>query len=84
MFLHFLYKTLSWNFSYLFIASDGDKLLVSILLPTPLTRTTPVVLLVLDQTIFYFEKSFNHKWTGKTDTEIFKEAENKDDTKCTI
>ena len=37
---------LSRNFSDWFIVGEGDKLLVSTLLPRPIVRTTPSVLLV--------------------------------------
>ena len=62
---------LLWNFSDWFTVSKGDKLLVSILLPTPIARATSSVLLVLSGTIFYFGVSFNHKQTGKNMTQGF-------------
>ena len=54
------------------------------LLPTPIARTTPSVSLVLGRTIFYFGMSFNHKRTEKTMTEIFEQAKNEDNIKCTV
>ena len=62
---------MSRNFSDWFIVGEGDKLLVSILLPMPIARTAPSVLLVFGRTIFYFGMLFNHKRTGKTMTQRF-------------
>ena len=75
---------MSRNFSNWFTVGEGDKLLVSTLLPPPIARTTPSVLLVLGRTVFYFRMSFNHKRTENYDTEIFELTENEDNTKCTI
>ena len=62
---------LSQNFSDWFTVGEGDNLLVSTLLPMPITRTTPSVLLVLGRIIFYFRMSSNHKWTEKTMTDFW-------------
>ena len=67
-----------------FTVGEGDKLLVLTLLPMPIAQTTPSILQVLGQTISYIRMSFNNKQTGKTMTQIFEQAKNEDDTKCTF
>ena len=75
---------MSWNFSDWFTVGEGDKLLVSTLftyiyLPVNAKRIAGV-----RSDKFYFGMSFNHKRRGKTMREIFEQAENEDNTKCTI
>ena len=71
-----LHCSLSRNFSVWFTVGEGDKLLVSTFLPTPIARITPSVLLVLGRTIFYFGMSPNHKQIGKTMTQRFSNKPN--------
>ena len=82
--LTIILNKLSRNFSDWFTVGKRDELSVSTLLPTPIGRTTPNVLLVLGRTIFYFGMSSNLMQIGKTVTQIFEQAQNEDSTKCTI
>ena len=61
---------LSRNFFDWFTVGEGDQLLVLTLLPTPITWTTPSVLLELNRTIFHLKMSFNHKRIGKNMTDF--------------
>ena len=61
----------SRKFSDWFSIGEGNKLLVSNILPTPIARTMPSVLLVLGWAIFYFGMPSNHKQIGKTMTKRF-------------
>ena len=75
------FGTVSWNW---FTVGEGDKLLVSTLLPTPVARTTPSVLLVLGRKIFFRDVIQPQANRENYDTDIFEHAENEDNTKCPI
>ena len=80
MFRLFIEKDFEW-----FTVSEGDKLFVSTLLSTSIAWTMPSVLLVLGRTIFLFREFIQTQANRENYCpEIFKQAENEDNMKCTI